>query len=137
MPYTNGQLDGEVNLYYPWGQLKRTLQFSQGQLHGVEKVWDETGLLIIEAEFKQGLPTGKSRAWHPNGRLAKEIIFYDNPQNFDLYLYDESGKIVQKKLSLPERPMENILQKSKELIDSIESASTQLSEIQKKKDSAK
>lgn len=136
MHYQDGLLDGEVLLYYPNGSMKRQIQFAKGLLNGFEKYWDESGQLIIEAEYQNGLPKGKSRAWHANGRLAKEIIFYENPFNFDLYLWDEGGRLIKKQLSLPDKPLEDMIKKSKEIMESLDKAAEQLEQVKQKKNLA-
>ncbi len=127
--YKEGHLHGEVILYHPNGRRKRHLHFSEGRLQGQENYWDETGLLLIESHYQNGLPKDKSRTWHLNGRLAKEIVFFENPLQFDLSMWDESGKLVHQQHSLPDHPLDEMLKKSKELMESIEKASKDIEKI--------
>ncbi|MCE5316320.1 MAG: DUF115 domain-containing protein [Parachlamydia sp.] len=136
MHFKEGILNGVVRLYYSTGRLKRELHYHAGQLHGKEQYLDETGRLLIEAEYQNGLPMGTSRVWHRNGQLAKEIVFYDNPLNFDLTMWDESGKQVRKQQSLPNKPLDDMIKKSKELMESLEQASEMIEKVKKRENLA-
>ena len=61
--------------------------------------------------------------------MEKEIIFYDDPHNFDLTMWNEAGKVVHKQYALPDKPLEEILNKSKELMKSIDRATQDIEKI--------
>lgn len=47
-PLLNGQLHGQVELFWPNGQLKRRCVFVNGVRKGLDQMWDETGKLVDE-----------------------------------------------------------------------------------------
>lgn len=137
LTFSEGVLEGSVELYYPNGQKKRILHFQNGKLNGKEQKWDEAGTLVLEADYCQNLPCGKAMQWYPNGQIAKEILFYDNPQNYDVYEWDMRGNLVQKKLYLPENPLREVLSKSEELQKNINALTNRLNQIQKEVENKK
>lgn len=130
--YNQGVLDGEVWLYFHSGKPKRLLHFRNGMLDGKECMWNKKGLLVLEAEFKQNLPAGTSRTWHDNGRLSKEIIFHEDPQNFELFMWNEQGTLIKKQISIPKKPFDSLLQKSNELKELLETATSKITDLKEK-----
>lgn len=53
-PYREGRLDGEVQLFWPNGKLKRRVHFSKGIRQGNDEMWDEEGTLIDRAVYEFG-----------------------------------------------------------------------------------
>lgn len=129
LPYADGDLEGEALLYYPTGSPKRKLQFTKGKLHGKEWMWTEEGVLILEAEYKNNLPYGRSITRFDDGQIAKEVIFYDDPSNYDMSLWNEQGKLIHKQTALPNNPMKDLINKSKELQASIQEITKKIEQL--------
>ena len=89
--YKDGELDGEVVLYHPDGQLKHTLHFQMGKRHGREEIWDLRRTKRIEAQFDVGKPVGRACIWHYNGVLAKEILYDQNSNCLSTKQWDDQG----------------------------------------------
>lgn len=123
--YADGQLDGHVILYFSNGKKKREFDFSKGKLHGYEKKWNEMGTLLMEAKYEENQPVDRTRIWHPNGQLAKEIVYYGDADQFDLFEWDEQGVQTRRQLTVPKDMMEEMMIKSDLL-------NRQLSELQEK-----
>lgn len=132
LSFTQGLLDGEVILYHPSGKVKRMQTFKLGKLHGKEEYWTEDGVKLVEAEYANNLPSGTTRSWHPNGKLAKEIVFYNDPRNFDMSLWDENGKLIHKQTSFPNDVFEDVKKKSEELQKSLQETTALLAKLKQK-----
>lgn len=130
--YNKGLIEGELILYYPDGKMKKRQFFKNGQLNGVEEIWHSQGHLLVQAEYKDNLPTGTTKVWHPNGQLAKEVTFYGHPQNFDIVMWDDKGKMIQKKLYLPPSPFDGLNALSQDLQKSFNELSAKLENLKKK-----
>lgn len=127
--YKDGLLDGETRLFFPDGKLKRTLNFKSGKLHGKEELWNDQGVQLIDAEYRENVPVGISKAWFDNGQLAKEIHFYSGSNDYDMTFWDRTGKLLSKKTSLPQNPLDTILKQSKELKDILDQTTDKLKKL--------
>lgn len=50
-PYRHRRLHGEVRLYWPNGQLKRSCHFANGIRSGWDRMWDIAGKLMEETHY--------------------------------------------------------------------------------------
>jgi hypothetical protein len=71
------------NLYWPNGQLKRSVEFQDGIRSGFDRMWSEEGVLVDEGFYQNGLPTGTHKRWNKKGNLIEEITYLDaNRRNY-------------------------------------------------------
>lgn len=130
--YLEGTLHGEVRLYYSDGTPKRFLNFNHGKLHGSELMWNEHGVKVLEAEYAENTPIGTSKVWFDNGKLAKQIDFHENPNDLEITFWNPEGTLIGKKSSLPQNPLDIIVNKSNELKKMLEETTSKLKSFQKK-----
>jgi antitoxin component YwqK of YwqJK toxin-antitoxin module len=96
LPYQQGRLNGTVSIYNVEGQIQREIQYQNGSRHGYERLWNANGQLVIECEYQNGQPFRTARQWHSNGQLEKEIHIYSaKEEDFDSFVWDETGKLIQ------------------------------------------
>jgi antitoxin component YwqK of YwqJK toxin-antitoxin module len=93
MYYEKGRLEGKVDQYYESGQLFREVEFSLGSRSGFDKQYFENGYPMLEAYFQNNEPVNLLRIWHNNQVLAEDYKYFENPQNFNVYKYDRSGRL--------------------------------------------
>lgn len=101
---------GEGRYYYPTGELKRLVFFSEGKEHGEGFEYDLDGRIITLLGYKQGNLTkaekinrydnggNKRGTWmlfHPNGQLAEEGNFMNNKRNGIFKFYDRKGDLLR------------------------------------------
>lgn len=87
-PYCEGRLDGEVVLYWPNGNVKRTCSFCKGARHGHDRMWNEEGVLVDEGSYEAGKPVGTHRRYKES--LIEEIVYLEGPR-FNIRQWDEQG----------------------------------------------
>jgi len=63
-------------IYWPNGQLKRSVAFLNGLRHGKDEIWNEEGLLVDTAEFKEGKPVGIHRRFGDDGTKIEEVEYF-------------------------------------------------------------
>ena len=77
---------GDLNTYYPNGDLESEVEYDAGKKHGYEKRWLTNGALYMERFYTNGFKSGTHKAWWENGSLKFEYHFNDNGE------YDGSVK---------------------------------------------
>lgn len=83
-------LDGEVELRWPNGQLKRKCSFQRGIRHGWDRMWSEEGILLDEGRYVANKPVDVHRRYSEKGQLIEEIEYLDVAR-FNLRRWDETG----------------------------------------------
>ena len=94
----------------------------------------------LESEYNEGQPVNRSSLWYPNGQLQKHHVYYDSPDNFDLYEYNERGDLINKKIYFPPDTIDRLLKKSADISQQVENLKEKLEkikELQKKSSNGK
>lgn len=78
------------NLYWPNGQLKRSVEFQNGIRSGFDRMWSEEGVLVDEGFYQNGLPIGIHKRWNKKGNLIEEITYLDG-NRFNYRHWDDVG----------------------------------------------
>ncbi len=90
--FTKGVLNGEFSLYTKEGSFIRKGVYKEGKKEGVHKIYDEKGNEILHAEFNENLPVNEYIRKNEKG-IVIEKLFYHNENQFDRWLYTETGKL--------------------------------------------
>ncbi len=133
LSYLSGKLHGTVELYYPTGTKKRILHFDQGVLNGEERSWFPNGQIEMCIEYRGNNPVGKSSHWNSEGHLFKEIVHYDDTDDYDEYFYEEKGKIKRKRIYVTDQPLQKVKKKSEEISQKLGHLTSLLDELENKK----
>jgi hypothetical protein len=97
LPYSQGQLDGEVLLYHYTGRLFRRLTFSKGKRYGIDQIWDVEGRLRVEAYFNADRPIKTAKIWDHKEMLTKEVVYDDNSLCLSVKEWDDNGVLKEDK----------------------------------------
>lgn len=93
--FKEGMLEGLGKIYFPDGSIYRELNYLNGKRHGTESQWNSAGQLMGICEYENGIPIGVAKAWNSKGNLIKEVIIHRYPDDFDVSLWDDSGKLIK------------------------------------------
>lgn len=96
--YQNGALNGERIEYYENGQIKSKTNFKQNLLDGTVEEFSADGKQQSIITFVNGKRNGVAKAFYPNGKPLFEMHFKNNQLDGDNLKYDETGKIVEKRV---------------------------------------
>lgn len=92
--------DGQALFFYPSGEIKMELYYSQGQLHGPSTFYSENGQILSKRWFIQNQLQGKSWEYYLNGALysvqqfvngvwhGKQDYFYLNGNSKTIMTYE-------------------------------------------------
>ncbi|HEY4832264.1 MAG TPA: 6-hydroxymethylpterin diphosphokinase MptE-like protein, partial [Waddliaceae bacterium] len=119
LEYSEGQLDGEVKLFYEDDLPKLEMFFEKGRLSGRERWWSEQGQLTAEVEYENGRPVGIARSWDLRGQLRKEIKYHQDREKCDIFIWDGSGSLLCKEISISDEIGETIRKSSQELAENL------------------
>ena len=51
-------------------------------------------MLMLEADYKNDVPFGTAREWYSNGNLAREIIYEEESEAFEVRQWQENGTMI-------------------------------------------
>ncbi|HSX13311.1 MAG TPA: 6-hydroxymethylpterin diphosphokinase MptE-like protein [Chlamydiales bacterium] len=81
-----------INLFWPNGKLKRSVEFKEGIRSGSDRIWNEEGILLDEGFYENGNPIGTHKRWNKKGALIEEITYLDAKKR-NYCLWDDEGNI--------------------------------------------
>ncbi|MDB9737877.1 toxin-antitoxin system YwqK family antitoxin [Gammaproteobacteria bacterium] len=94
--YTNGELDGSMELYFGNGQLQNKVTNKNGVLDGPSEVYFKNGQLQINTNFKNGELDGHSERYYPNGLLSFKGTYKNGELDGLSEEYYEGGQVKEK-----------------------------------------
>ena len=92
----NGQLDGEVVVYYPNGKEAERANYKNGKLEGSSKWYAENGKILKELLYTNDALNGPAKYYDAEGNIKSEGI-YRNDLKHGVWNYYENGKLVKSK----------------------------------------
>ena len=101
IPFQNGQLHGEVRLFWESGTPKRVAQYAEGVREGRDQLWNEQGILIDEGEYTKGQPIGVHRHYFADGKIQEELNYHTSLR-FDRKEWNAAGKLIFEGLFAPD-----------------------------------
>lgn len=125
--YSKGLLNGVVKLYHRNGALNRELHYQNGKLHGRERMWNSRKSLILECFFQEGKPQGFSRRWFNNGQMAYQVMFHDQPQDFDWWEWNEQGELISEFKHSPKHDLSKAIESLGDLKKQMDRLKSELS----------
>lgn len=91
-----GNLDGEVVVYYPNGKEAERANYSNGKLEGNSTWYAENGKVLKEFLYKNDALNGPAKYYDADGNIASEGI-YRNDLKHGIWNYYENGKLIKTK----------------------------------------
>lgn len=93
-PYLEGKLEGNVNRYYPGGEVSEEVAWKQGQKHGDWNQYYTDGSLRLKSSYKNDSLNGLYRVYYPDSTLKVSGTYLDNQSHGMWDFYDETGSVV-------------------------------------------
>lgn len=88
-----GDIEGEMIRYFPWGSKSEVINFKKGQEDGLYTEYYPYDTMETEGYYVEGVRSGVWKDYHPNGNV-KYLKFYQNGKiSGDYNAYDINGKI--------------------------------------------
>ena len=76
--YSKEQLDGLTKLYYDNGQPEWRYTFYKGIQHGLITRWNSSGRIIMEGYFNDGDSSGVWKWYDDTGKIIEKKVFRNN-----------------------------------------------------------
>lgn len=90
----NGQLDGEVVVYYPNGNLAESTNYELGRLEGKSIWYAENGKVLKEFLYRNDALNGISTYYDADGNKKSEGLYKDDLKH-GIWKYYENGKLIK------------------------------------------
>lgn len=91
-----GELHGEVIVYYANGNIAEIKKYEKGKLHGKTKLYSEKNELISEYTYVDDKLHGEAKIYEPSGNIAAEGIYRNNKRH-GIWKFYEKGKLIEEK----------------------------------------
>lgn len=88
--------DEPVVSYWPDGNLKSELRYTDGKLDGACKWYYSNGKPSMEAVYKMNVLNGESTRWYENGNVEEKAYYIDNQYDGVVEEYNVFGNLVKK-----------------------------------------
>ena len=75
--YKNGELDGELKIWYPIGQIMISSKYNKGEIEAFVKYF-ANGQVMFISQFIDGKRNGKSLKYFENGQIRSESLYYND-----------------------------------------------------------
>jgi len=85
--------NGLTKEYYPDGQIKSEIEFSDGKVNGQVKTYFENGKISEISSWTNDLPNGYSKYFYHNGNLYQEEFYKDGKLNGEQKTYFVNRKL--------------------------------------------
>lgn len=73
----DGLRDGEYNLFYENGRLKKRCHYISGKIDGILEIFDENGNILEEITYVNGLKEGEHNKYR-NGKLVITNMYHND-----------------------------------------------------------
>ncbi|MFN3556563.1 MAG: toxin-antitoxin system YwqK family antitoxin [Bacteroidales bacterium] len=97
MSIKQGQIDGQVILFFSNGQIQEIRSYQMGQMHGQWTKWNENGQQMAIAHYLNGNKDGKWYIWDENGTLLYDMEYKNGQRSGTWRMFDEQGQLVSEK----------------------------------------
>ena len=94
--YSNGTLNGLQKEFYPNGEQKCEVSFSDGKQDGLFTQWYEDGQVELKVEIKNGEKDGHFQQWHPDGHLKVSEYYLDGKLHGDSQAWNLEHCLIHK-----------------------------------------
>jgi len=86
----DGELEGQVHLFYPDQSLQGEMYYKKGRLHGPSKYYSRDGILLSISWFFEGKKEGISYRYYVNGAIFSEEKYVSGElQGVQKYFYED------------------------------------------------
>lgn len=93
--YKNGEINGELQGWYPTGEKQVVGEISSMQKVGIWIAWYQNGVMIRQGAFKDGKEEGEYTWWFENGNINKKGIYRNGVTDGKWEWYHENGIKIQ------------------------------------------
>lgn len=90
----NGEINGLYELYYPNGELRRSIMYNNGFIDGIYMCWWRNGKIHINCNYKNGELHGQYCEYNENGALIVKYNAVYGILNGPYYEYHGNGKLM-------------------------------------------
>jgi antitoxin component YwqK of YwqJK toxin-antitoxin module len=92
-PYLGGKLEGNVNRYYPTGEVSEEVSWKEGQKHGDWNQYYTDGSLRLRSRYENDSLNGLYQVYYPDSTLKVSGTYLDNLSHGTWDFYDEEGSV--------------------------------------------
>ncbi|MFO7978675.1 MAG: toxin-antitoxin system YwqK family antitoxin [Bacteroidales bacterium] len=97
IPLSQGQIDGQVEVFFADGGKNEIRSYQDGMMHGEWITWNQAGQKIAEAHYNMGEKEGKWTIWHDNGTLLYDMTYSKGQRTGTWKMYSPEGKLINEK----------------------------------------
>lgn len=92
--YSNGNLDGLTESYYPSGKVAERILYKAGSKEGKWFQYYESGQIKLSALYKKNLLEGEMLIYYPDGTIEHKSKYLHDIPDGNWYQYDADGKVL-------------------------------------------